>query len=242
MVVVDDLDEWLDLGSLGLAGFGHAAGDLRGVALNTGDQGVRVWVRLGSRVLWLNQHNLQRFLSALSRHILPSRIFNFPHQISSSSSQRALDRSEMVNCTNLLASISAAGDDGNTANFEDYMARSQYLSILQKDGVGWERIFRAVKGSRGNCQIQLASIPERRSRDRGATHTSSRLSLVSVVCRDVAIRSSLKFQKAECGALAKVNLTLEWIVADTMWLSGRLAATPREQSSSQCRQTSSMID
>jgi len=79
VVVVDDLDEWLDLGSLGLTGLGHAAGDLLGVALNTGDQGVRVWVRLGSRVLWLDQYNL-------------------------------------------LASISAAGDDGNTANLEDYTA------------------------------------------------------------------------------------------------------------------------
>ena len=58
VVVVDDLDEWLDLGSLGLTGLGHSAGDLLGVALNTGDQGVRVWVRLGSRVLWLDQYNL----------------------------------------------------------------------------------------------------------------------------------------------------------------------------------------
>jgi len=44
VVVVDDLDERLDLRSLGLGVLGHAAGDLRRVALDAGDQGVRVWV------------------------------------------------------------------------------------------------------------------------------------------------------------------------------------------------------
>lgn len=58
VVVVDDLDERLDLGALGLAGLGHAAGDLRRVALNTGDQCVRVWVRLVAGILGLDDHNL----------------------------------------------------------------------------------------------------------------------------------------------------------------------------------------
>jgi hypothetical protein len=58
VVVVDDLDKGLDLAALGLARLGHAAGDLRGVALDAGDQGVRVWVRLVAGVLGLDDHNL----------------------------------------------------------------------------------------------------------------------------------------------------------------------------------------
>ena len=50
VVVVDDLDEGLDLAALGLAGLGHAAGDLKGVALDAGDDGVRERVRLGAVV------------------------------------------------------------------------------------------------------------------------------------------------------------------------------------------------
>jgi hypothetical protein len=58
VVVVDDLDEWLDLAALDLASLGHAAGDLGWVALDTGNQCVRIWVRLVSGILWLNDHNL----------------------------------------------------------------------------------------------------------------------------------------------------------------------------------------
>lgn len=58
VVVVDDLDEWLDLGALGLAGLAHAAGNLGWVTLDTGDQGVRVWVGLVASILWLNNDNL----------------------------------------------------------------------------------------------------------------------------------------------------------------------------------------
>ena len=58
VVVVDDLDEGLDLASLCLTGLGHSAGDFRGVALDAGDQCVRVWVRFVSDVLGLDDHNL----------------------------------------------------------------------------------------------------------------------------------------------------------------------------------------
>ncbi len=58
VVVVDDLDEWLDLGALGLAGLGHAAGDLGWVALDTRNDGVWVWVRLVALILWLHDDNL----------------------------------------------------------------------------------------------------------------------------------------------------------------------------------------
>lgn len=47
---VDLLNERLDLGLLGLLRLRHAAGDLRWVALNTGDESVREGVRLGSVV------------------------------------------------------------------------------------------------------------------------------------------------------------------------------------------------
>lgn len=58
MVVVDDLDERLDLVSLLLAGLGHAAGDLGGVSLNAGNQGVTERVRLVAVVNRLDDDNL----------------------------------------------------------------------------------------------------------------------------------------------------------------------------------------
>jgi hypothetical protein len=58
VVIVDNLDEWLDLASGVLALLRHTASDLRWVALDTGDQGVRVWVRLVASVLWLDDHDL----------------------------------------------------------------------------------------------------------------------------------------------------------------------------------------
>lgn len=60
VVVVDDLDERLDLGALGLAGLGHAAGHLLRVALNAGDEGVREGVRLGALVDGLDDDDLRR--------------------------------------------------------------------------------------------------------------------------------------------------------------------------------------
>jgi hypothetical protein len=50
VVVVDDLDEWLDLAALGLAGFGHAAGDLEWVALDAGYDGMGERVRFAAVV------------------------------------------------------------------------------------------------------------------------------------------------------------------------------------------------
>lgn len=50
VVVVDDLDEGLDLAALGLAGLGHALGDVRRVALDAGDNGVGERVGLGAVV------------------------------------------------------------------------------------------------------------------------------------------------------------------------------------------------
>lgn len=58
MVVVDDLDERLDFRALRLAGFGHAAGDLRGVAFDTGDEGVREGVSFRAGVKGLDYHDL----------------------------------------------------------------------------------------------------------------------------------------------------------------------------------------
>lgn len=58
MVVVDDLDEGLDAAALLDGLLTHAAGDLEGVALDTGDDGVREGVSLGARVLRLDNDNL----------------------------------------------------------------------------------------------------------------------------------------------------------------------------------------
>lgn len=58
VVVVDDLDEWLHLAALCLAGLGHAAGDLLRVSLDAGDEGVREGVGLATVVLRLDDDNL----------------------------------------------------------------------------------------------------------------------------------------------------------------------------------------
>ena len=58
MVVVDDLDEGLDLAALLLPRLGHAAGDLGRVALDAGDYGVAVRVRLVAGIDGLDDHNL----------------------------------------------------------------------------------------------------------------------------------------------------------------------------------------
>ena len=48
MVVVDDLDEWLDLGALSDALLAHVLGDLEGVTLDTGNDGVSIAALLGA--------------------------------------------------------------------------------------------------------------------------------------------------------------------------------------------------
>lgn len=58
VVVVDNLDERLDLGSLGDLFSTLSLGDLQWVSLNTSDQGVAEWVRLGTLIVWLDDHNL----------------------------------------------------------------------------------------------------------------------------------------------------------------------------------------
>ena len=58
MVVVDDLDERLDAAALLDRLLTHAAGDLEGVALDTGDDGVREGVGLGASVVRLDNDDL----------------------------------------------------------------------------------------------------------------------------------------------------------------------------------------
>jgi len=50
VVVVDDLDEGLDLRALGDALLAHVLGDLEGVTLDTGNNGVTVAAFLGSLI------------------------------------------------------------------------------------------------------------------------------------------------------------------------------------------------
>ena len=62
MVVVDDLDKRLDAAALlNLLG-AHAAGDLLGVTLDTGDERVGERVSLGAGVLRLDDDNLNIFI------------------------------------------------------------------------------------------------------------------------------------------------------------------------------------
>lgn len=58
VVVVDEFDEGLDLGALFLAGFGHAASNLGGVALDARDEGVAEGMRLVAAVDGLDNYDL----------------------------------------------------------------------------------------------------------------------------------------------------------------------------------------
>ena len=58
MVVIDRLDEGFDFAAFCLAGFGHAAGDLRGVALDARDKGVRKRMSLGTGIERLDYDDL----------------------------------------------------------------------------------------------------------------------------------------------------------------------------------------
>lgn len=58
VVIVNNLDERLDLGPPVLAGLAHAAGDLLGVALDAGDDGVAEGVRLVAVVDGLDDDHL----------------------------------------------------------------------------------------------------------------------------------------------------------------------------------------
>lgn len=58
MVVVDGLDEGLNLAAFCLTSFRHTAGDLRGVALDARDKGVREGMCLGTGVQRLEYNDL----------------------------------------------------------------------------------------------------------------------------------------------------------------------------------------
>lgn len=58
VVVVDQLDEWLDLGSLGNLLGVVSSGDLQWTSLNTNDNGVWERVRLGTVIVWSDNDNL----------------------------------------------------------------------------------------------------------------------------------------------------------------------------------------
>lgn len=60
VIVVNHLDEGLDLRALLLAGLGHAAGDLGGVALDAGNHSVTEGVGLVAVVNGLDDDNLNR--------------------------------------------------------------------------------------------------------------------------------------------------------------------------------------
>lgn len=64
VVVVDDLDEGLDLGSLGNLLGVHVGGNLQRVSLDSGNQSVGEGVSLGSLIVGLDDHHLLTSVSA----------------------------------------------------------------------------------------------------------------------------------------------------------------------------------
>lgn len=80
VVVVDDLDERLDAAALLDGLLTHATGDLEGVALDTGDDGVREGVRLGASVVRLDNDDLSFAKETLvSTSILAHSVRYIPH-------------------------------------------------------------------------------------------------------------------------------------------------------------------
>lgn len=63
MVVVDCLDEWLDLRPFRLTSFRHTAGNLRRVALDACNKGMRERVCLAAGIKRLNDYNLGNMMS-----------------------------------------------------------------------------------------------------------------------------------------------------------------------------------
>lgn len=72
VVVVDDLDEGLDTAALLDQLLAHASGDLGRVALDSGNDGVREWVRLGAIVVRLDNDDL--FGAEASSAFYPARL------------------------------------------------------------------------------------------------------------------------------------------------------------------------
>ena len=130
VVVVDNLDEWLDFATLGLSGLRHTAGDLRGVTLNTGDDCVRVWVGLVSGILGLDNHDLCSF----RQHSLFCCFSKSPSRpvISVSFLPYSDIRPEGSGTViiYLLSGISASSDDRNSSDLEDCNRRSQHFRVI----------------------------------------------------------------------------------------------------------------
>lgn len=119
VVVVDDLDEGLDLGALLLASLGHPAGDLLGVALDTGDQGVTEGVRLVAIVDGLDDDDLRKCMLAKEETMRRCK---------------SAEMGDGLRNSYLLAGISAAGDDGDTADLEELHFAS---CVVVGDGGRW---------------------------------------------------------------------------------------------------------
>ena len=139
MVVVDDLDERLDLGSLLLSCLGHATGDLAGVALDAGDQSVAVGVRLVASVDGLEDHDLncdKQKVSKSASEFFPQCncipiVYKTPQALelflhvptnfcpSALPSRIVLPSINRDWVSHLLSGVAATGDNGNTANLEE---------------------------------------------------------------------------------------------------------------------------
>lgn len=79
VVVVDDLDEGLDSSSLGDLLFAVLLGHLEGVSLNTSNQGVAEWVRLGALIMRLDDDHLLSSVSAADNDSNFARLEELSH-------------------------------------------------------------------------------------------------------------------------------------------------------------------
>lgn len=125
VVVVDHLDEGLDLGALVLARLGHAAGDLGGVSLNAGDERMAERMRLVAIVDGLDDDDLliATSQSSSASPALAETLVAPPEPICLPKSRRDAPRGRRGILRSwisyLLAGVSAAGDDGDSADLEE---------------------------------------------------------------------------------------------------------------------------
>ena len=81
MVVVDDLDEWLDFATLVLAGFGHASGHLERVAFDAGHESVWEGMLLAAIILRLDYDDFSAGVSTAGDDGLLGRLERWMVQI-----------------------------------------------------------------------------------------------------------------------------------------------------------------
>lgn len=150
VVLVDDLDERLDLAAAVDKLLTHAAGDLGGVALDTGDNGVGEGVGLGASVLRLDDDDLN---GGKSEWIRDFQMCDNPAQLVSSSQQIPPLALALVEspCSRLLTSPCGLGDGFNGGFVPSYRRNLGDVSMIP--------IAKAARRENVRPRVTIATLP-----------------------------------------------------------------------------------